>query len=111
MVGALRRPLSEVFCGRWAAAGLGWAIEPRRSVLMICADSESAGLSRHANGPAILIFDVNETLLDIEVMKPVFRRVFGEERALREWFNALVMYSMTATLSGKYETFFCLARG
>lgn len=78
---------------------------------MICADSESAGLSRPANGPAILIFDVNETLLDIEVMKPVFRRVFGEERALREWFNALVMYSMTATLSGKYESFFCLARG
>jgi 2-haloacid dehalogenase len=34
--------------------------------------------------PSVLIFDVNETLLDIESMNPLFKRVFGDERVMRE---------------------------
>jgi 2-haloacid dehalogenase len=48
---------------------------------------------------------VNETLIDIEAMNPLFKRVFGDERVLREWFGQLVMYSMTLTLSGLYRDF------
>ena len=33
--------------------------------------------------PSVLIFDVNETLIDIESMKPLFNRVFGDECVLR----------------------------
>jgi 2-haloacid dehalogenase len=50
--------------------------------------------------PNVLVFDVNETLIDIESLAPIFGRVFGDPRVLREWFGQLVMYSMTITLSG-----------
>jgi hypothetical protein len=29
--------------------------------------------------PSVLIFDVNETLIDLEVMSPLFERVFGDK--------------------------------
>src|SRR5882757_6007501 len=61
--------------------------------------------------PAVLVFDVNETLIDIESIAPVFERIFGDPAAMREWFNQLVMYSMTATLSGHYVDFFTLGQG
>jgi 2-haloacid dehalogenase len=48
-------------------------------------------------------------VLDIESMNPLFERVFGDERALREWFGHLVIYSMTLTLSGLYKD--CLSLG
>ena len=43
--------------------------------------------------PSVLIFDVNETLLDIESISPLFKRVFGDECVLREWFGQLILYS------------------
>jgi 2-haloacid dehalogenase len=61
--------------------------------------------------PAVLVFDVNETLIDIESMTPLFERIFGDPQAMREWFNQLVMYSMTATLSGHYVDYFSLGQG
>jgi 2-haloacid dehalogenase len=61
--------------------------------------------------PSVLVFDVNETLIDIESIAPVFERVFGDPAATREWFNQLVMYSMVATMSGHYVDFFTLGQG
>jgi 2-haloacid dehalogenase len=61
--------------------------------------------------PSLLIFDVNETLIDIESMNPLFERVFGDRRILREWFGHLIMYSMTITLSGLYKDFWALGAG
>lgn len=61
--------------------------------------------------PSVLVFDVNETLIDIESVAPLFERVFGDPQAMREWFNQLVMYSMAATLSGHYVDFFTLGQG
>ena len=61
--------------------------------------------------PTILIFDVNETLLDLTSLEPFFARVFGEARVMREWFAQLVLYSQTMTLSGAYATFGNLAPG
>jgi 2-haloacid dehalogenase len=61
--------------------------------------------------PSVLVFDVNETLIDIESIAPLFERLFGDPQAMREWFNQLVMYSMTATLSGHYVDFFTLGQG
>lgn len=59
---------------------------------------------------AVLIFDVNETLLDIEWLNPHFERMFGDRAVMRTWFGELVMYSMTLTLSGHYVDFFTLGR-
>lgn len=61
--------------------------------------------------PSILVFDVNETLLDIESIAPLFGDLFGDERMLRDWFAQLVMYSMSITLAGNYVTFPVLAQG
>ncbi|MGP9557960.1 haloacid dehalogenase type II [Psychrobacter sp. AOP7-A1-24] len=55
--------------------------------------------------PSIIVFDVNETLLDIDTLMPLFTRVFGEQIVLREWFAQLVLYSQTMTLSGLYTSF------
>ncbi len=60
--------------------------------------------------PSVLVFDVNETLIDIDSLAPLFERVFGDPQAMREWFNQLVMYSMTATLSGHYVDYFSLGQ-
>jgi 2-haloacid dehalogenase len=61
--------------------------------------------------PSICVFDVNETLLDIEFMAPLFQRLFGDRRVLREWFGQLILYSDALTLSGPYTTFFDLGQG
>nr|WP_062339181.1 haloacid dehalogenase type II [Herbidospora sakaeratensis] len=59
----------------------------------------------------VLVFDVNETLIDIESMNPLFERIFGDARVVREWFGQLITYSMTATLSGRWTDFFTLGQG
>ncbi|MCV7421423.1 haloacid dehalogenase type II [Mycobacterium yunnanensis] len=58
-----------------------------------------------ADLPSVLVFDVNETLLDIESLGPHFERMFGDAGVLRTWFGELVTYSMTLTLSGYYADF------
>lgn len=59
----------------------------------------------HKDFPSIIVFDVNETLLDITTLHPLFVRLFGEHTVLREWFAQLVLYSQTMTLSGLYTPF------
>lgn len=61
-------------------------------------------------GPSVLVFDVNETLIDITSLEPHFEKMFGDRGVLREWFNQLVMYSMTVTLSDAYIDFFALGQ-
>lgn len=60
--------------------------------------------------PDVLVFDVNETLIDIESLEPYFARIFGDSRVLREWFGQLVMYSMTVTVAEGYVDFFSLGK-
>jgi 2-haloacid dehalogenase len=64
-----------------------------------------------APAPSVLVFDVNETLIDIESIAPVFARIFGDPLVMREWFGQLLMYSMAATLAGHYVDFFTLGQG
>jgi len=61
--------------------------------------------------PSVLVFDVNETLIDIDAMAPVFEQILGDAKAMREWFGQLVLYSMTTALSGCYVDFFTLGQG
>lgn len=61
--------------------------------------------------PSVLVFDVNETLVDIDSLAPLFTDWFGDARVLREWFGQLVMYSMAATLAENYVNFSSLAQG
>ncbi|MBL7495097.1 haloacid dehalogenase type II [Frankia sp. CNm7] len=61
--------------------------------------------------PSVLVFDVNETLIDVESLEPLFEAVFGDRRVMRQWLDQLFLYSITATLSGQYEGFFALGQG
>jgi 2-haloacid dehalogenase len=53
----------------------------------------------------MIVFDVNETLLDLDTMSPLFERVFREKLAMRLWFANLILYSEALTLAGVYAPF------
>ena len=61
--------------------------------------------------PTVIVFDVNETLIDITTLEPLFERIFGDAAVMREWFAQLILYSEAVTLSGLYVTFGELAAG
>jgi len=48
----------------------------------------------------LIVFDVNETLLDLTTMEPTFERVFRDKGAMRFWFANLIMYSAALTVAG-----------
>ena len=56
-------------------------------------------------GVPLLVFDVNETLLDLEALAPHFDRMFGDAGSLREWFAQVILYSEAITLSDDYVPF------
>ena len=53
----------------------------------------------------IIVFDVNETLLNLDGVRPVFDRIFGDPGAMRLWFAHLITYSEALTLAGVYVPF------
>ena len=53
----------------------------------------------------LIVFDVNETLLDLETMEPTFERIFGDKRDMRLWFANFIMYSAALTVAGCYVPF------
>jgi 2-haloacid dehalogenase len=53
----------------------------------------------------IIVFDVNETLLDLETIRPTFDRIFSDPAATRLWFAGLITYSEALTLAGVYVPF------
>jgi 2-haloacid dehalogenase len=58
----------------------------------------------------VLVFDVNETLLDLRALDKGFIDLFGDAAARGEWFNLLLQRAFTATLTGAYRDFTALAR-
>ncbi len=57
-----------------------------------------------------IVFDVNETLLDLKSLQPQFERLFGDGNVLRSWFSQLLQGSLVATLTGSYRDFGELAK-
>ena len=53
----------------------------------------------------IIVFDVNETLLNLDVIRPIFDRIFNDSAAMRLWFADLILYSEALTLAGVYVPF------
>jgi hypothetical protein len=53
----------------------------------------------------IVVFDVNETLLDLEAIRPTFDRIFDDPAAMRSWFAGPITYSEALTLAGVYVPF------
>ena len=60
--------------------------------------------------PKLIIFDVNETLLDL---KPLARRInasLSSDLAFDLWFSSLLHYSLVETVSGHHEDFSKIAQ-
>jgi 2-haloacid dehalogenase len=53
----------------------------------------------------IIVFDVNETLLNLDGVRPTFDRIFSDPAAMRLWFGGLITYSEALTLAGVYVPF------
>jgi 2-haloacid dehalogenase len=53
----------------------------------------------------LIVFDINETVLDLATMEPTFDRIFSEKGAMRLWFANLILYSAALTVAGRYVPF------
>ncbi|CAA9420228.1 MAG: Cryptic haloacid dehalogenase 1 [uncultured Rubrobacteraceae bacterium] len=53
----------------------------------------------------VCVFDVNETLLDLGSLDPLFERAFGDAAVRRSWFQQVLQSAFTATITGAYSDF------
>lgn len=58
----------------------------------------------------VLVFDVNETLLDLAALRDPFARAFGDAAPMGEWFARLLHGSLVATVTDSYEDFASIGR-
>jgi 2-haloacid dehalogenase len=54
---------------------------------------------------SVLLFDVNESLLDLGVLAPQFDRVFGDGRILYQWFAQVLQTAMLTVITQQYSDF------
>ena len=55
--------------------------------------------------PPVLAFDVNETLLDLSPLDPLFERAFGAAGQRRQWFAQMLQLAFVGGLTGRYVDF------
>ena len=53
----------------------------------------------------VCVFDVNETLLDLRALDPLFERAFGDAGVRRSWFQQVLQSAFLATITGAYSDF------
>lgn len=105
-----------------AASSLGSAMMAESLSVLAKAGGGNAGAfplsdavlqSGNAGAPAkskVLAFDVNQTLLDLNALRPHFVHVFGDGKALDEWFSLLLQYSLVVTVADAYTDFGTVGR-
>src|SRR6476620_4000211 len=50
--------------------------------------------------PSILAFGVNDSLLDIRHLAPLFERLFSNGKFVNEWYAQVILHSEAITLAG-----------
>ena len=55
--------------------------------------------------PKTIVFDLNETLLDLSAMDPVFQHLFGAAEVRKLWFGQVLELFLTATVIDVYRPF------
>lgn len=55
--------------------------------------------------PRVIAFDVNETLLDLGPLDPLFERAFGSAALRAQWFAQMLQLSFVGGLTGRYVNF------
>jgi 2-haloacid dehalogenase len=61
--------------------------------------------------PGVLVFDVAESLLDLQTLRPLFQRIFGNGAVVDEWFGETILYSESATITNTFVPFGQLGAG
>ncbi len=59
--------------------------------------------------PTIIVFDVNETLLDMTDVKKKVNNALGSKRGFKLWFTQLLQYSLVDTVTRSYHDFGAIA--
>ena len=59
--------------------------------------------------PQVILFDVNETLLDMGPLKLAVNAAFGNKAAFSQWFGLLLQHSLVATVTDNYFAFATIA--
>jgi 2-haloacid dehalogenase len=60
--------------------------------------------------PRVIVFDVNETLLDLRALDPLFEQIFGAASLREQWFAQVLRSAMVATITDTYHDFSVIAR-
>jgi 2-haloacid dehalogenase len=55
--------------------------------------------------PRVLVFDVNETLLDLKALDPIFERIFGDGAVRGLWFGQFIQSALVSIVTNKYTSF------
>lgn len=53
----------------------------------------------------VIVFDVNETLLDLTALDTHFERIFGTRTARQLWFSQFIQSALVATITNTYTPF------
>ncbi|MEH6711049.1 MAG: haloacid dehalogenase type II [Paraglaciecola polaris] len=63
-------------------------------------------MAHAAPKPKVLIFDVNETLLDLETMRTsIGKALAGHDELITLWFSTMLHHSLVTTVTGEYHDF------
>jgi 2-haloacid dehalogenase len=60
-------------------------------------------------GAPVVVFDVNETLLDLGALRPAVAAAVGDPGALEAWFDRVIRTAMTLTAVGAWADFAAVA--
>jgi len=55
--------------------------------------------------PEVVVFDVNETLLDLAALDPHFERAFGDASVRQHWFAQVLQSALVVTVTDRYVDF------
>lgn len=58
----------------------------------------------------VIVFDVNETLLDLSALDPAFEALFGDGAARREWFTQVLQSALVGVATGVHHDFATVGR-
>ena len=65
--------------------------------------------NKTATKPSVILFDVNETLLDMAPLKKKVNKLMDSKRGFRIWFGLLLQYSLVDNCTGTYHDFLSIA--
>ena len=60
--------------------------------------------------PRVIVFDVNETLLDLAALDPAFEHAFGDAAARKEWFARMLRTAFVSVVTDRYADFGAIGR-